>query len=164
MNRLPTTLIAITATMALWACGDDENGGAATRAWNAQIAGLGDHAQIEGEATVRADMETGTFTATVTIRNDNPGDVHPWHVHFGTCESGGDIVGPPTLYPSLLMEIDGTATVETMVVAALDPDVDYHVNVHLSQADLGTIIACGDLVLQGSIGGSTGGGNGDGRY
>lgn len=69
---------------------------------------------------------------------------HPWHVHTGTCASGGGIVGSATAYPVLTASLSGTASANTSIGVALREDERYHVNVHRSPTDL-TVIACGNL-------------------
>ena len=69
---------------------------------------------------------------------------HPWHVHVGTCGSGGAIVGSVGNYPLLSVSAGGTASANASVGVALRESERYHVNVHRSTADL-TVIACGDL-------------------
>lgn len=69
---------------------------------------------------------------------------HPWHVHTGTCASGGGIVGSATAYPVLTAGVGGTASANTSIGVALRENERYHVNVHRSTTDL-TVIACGNL-------------------
>lgn len=69
---------------------------------------------------------------------------HPWHVHTGTCASGGGIVGSMSAYPVLTANLNGTASANTSIGVALRENERYHVNVHRSPADL-TVIACGNL-------------------
>jgi len=41
---------------------------------------------------VRMNEGEAAFTASVEIRNDLASSARPWHVHYGTCASGGGIV------------------------------------------------------------------------
>lgn len=122
-------------------CNDDDD----VHEWSADIQGLGEWADISGEAEVRWEEGEEEFTATVDIENDAPGAVRPWHVHFNDCATGGDIVGADGDYPRLTIDEDGTASASVTVPQSLGPEARYHVNVHLSDEDLATIIACGDL-------------------
>jgi hypothetical protein len=70
---------------------------------------------------------------------------HPWHVHRGTCDTGGPIVGDANAYPALHIGSDGTASGSITIGTALNDDVTYHVNVHRSAAQMDVIIACGNL-------------------
>jgi hypothetical protein len=89
------------------------------------------------------------FTASVDIRNDDAGVVRPWHVHLGTCDTGGPIIGDDLRYPRLSTGLDGASAVAvTIRGVALDPDVAYHINIHESELYFTTLIACGDLILQ----------------
>jgi hypothetical protein len=50
-----------------------------------------------------------------------------------------------TAYPRLTASAAGTDTVTVSIPVALDSTQAYYVNYHNSVADLGTIIACGEL-------------------
>jgi hypothetical protein len=86
-----------------------------------------------------------TFRAGAEIAGDEVGAVRPWHVHHNTCAEGGGIVGSDGDYPRLIVNAQGEAIVITDVPVGLDPAADYHVNVHLSEEEMGVIIACADL-------------------
>lgn len=125
-------------------CGDDDTVGD-DETFSTSLEGTEGWEQLSGSATVRWVEGTTGFLANIEIEGDEPDQVRPWHVHFGTCETGGAIVGPPGDYPALETDGSGRADANATVDAELDRDADYHVNVHLSEDDLDTIIACGDL-------------------
>lgn len=105
--------------------------------------------QLSGAATVLQNEGDTAFTASIDIRNDVPGAARPWHVHFGTCATGGGIVGDDAAYPRLANDGAGaSSTTVTIRNIALDPAASYHINVHESDALFTTLIACGDLILQ----------------
>ena len=108
----------------------------------ANITGFGPYIYLSGVGRVLIDSPD-SFTAEIDIRNDIPGAVRPWHVHFGTCP-GGVIVGPPDLYRPLMITGNGTDAVTTVVPLPLDLDFAYSINMHVSLSDP-TIIACGEL-------------------
>lgn len=116
--------------------------------WRAAIAGTGDFSQLTGDSVVRQRDDELPFNASVTIRGDVANAVRPWHVHFGTCGSGGDIVGDDLAYPRLNTGSGGMASAAARISFDLDEDEPYHVNIHESDAALQNIIACGDLVVQ----------------
>ncbi|HET6342909.1 MAG TPA: hypothetical protein VFG78_12095 [Gemmatimonadota bacterium] len=99
---------------------------------------------MAGEASVRDLGENGTRVA-VEVRDGEPGTTHPWHLHEGECDSGGGIVGAAAAYEALVLNQDGEASGAANIELRLDPDVDYHVNVHKSPSETDTIIACGEL-------------------
>jgi hypothetical protein len=75
-----------------------------------------------------------------------PGGPYPWHVHDGTCETGGPIVGDATAYAPLMVGADGRAEATARLLGLkLNEAKKYHINVHRSPTDLATIIACGEL-------------------
>ncbi len=107
------------------------------------------HWSVTGAATVREISGNNAFTASISLRNDLTGTARPWHVHAGTCADAGGIVGEDAAYPRLSIGTDGAAAATVMIRgAALDPEQPYHVNVHESNAQFTTLIACGDLILQ----------------
>jgi len=116
--------------------------------WRAHLVSLDQALGINGDATVVEVVNEAAFTASITIRNDVVGAIRPWHVHFGTCATGGAIVGEDAAYPRLQVGADGAATVNVMIRVGLDPALAYHINVHKSDAEFNTIIACGDMILQ----------------
>ncbi len=115
--------------------------------WRANIVGTGAFSQLTGDSVVRQVEDEVPFGATTTIRGDVANAVRPWHVHFGTCATGGDIVGDDLAYPRLMTGSGGMATASARIPVDLDDDVAYHVNIHESDAAFDNIIACGDLVL-----------------
>jgi hypothetical protein len=131
-------------------------------ALTATLVALPGHGPISGTANVDWIQGAQEFTASAAISADIAGATRPWHVHFGTCASGGDIVGPAGSYSALVVGQDGTAQSTATVAFELDRIAPYSVNVHESQTALSTIIACGNLAPVGTGGGSdTGGGGGD---
>jgi hypothetical protein len=83
--------------------------------------------------------------ARVTIRGATSGSHHPWHIHRGTCSTGGAIVGDPNAYTPLHVGADGTATSTATIGVALNEEERYHINIHRSPSEMNVIISCGDL-------------------
>jgi hypothetical protein len=144
MRKIITVLMGIAV---LAACSDDDPTDTPQQfTWTTEVEGLTGFEEINGDASARWTEETTSFTATAELLGDEAGSVRPWHVHLGTCGSNGGIVGGvETAYPRLTASAAGTDTVTVTIPVALDPDQDYYVNYHNSVADLGTIIACGNL-------------------
>jgi hypothetical protein len=139
------------AVVALAACPSDPVTPVPTFEWYGVIVGAAGWEHIEGESGFIWTENAGTFTTAAVIVGDEIGAVRPWHVHYNTCAEGGDIVGADGDYPRLVTDGNGVASVTTTVPVGIDPNVAYHVNVHLSPDELGTIIACGDLALVGAF-------------
>jgi len=145
------TLLTI-ALLGLAACSarEDEDGDIDFDAtdWSTQLSSRAG-TTVTGSATSRSvgiEGGSGTATASIDVQGATPGARHPWHVHTGTCATGGPIVGEADDYPVLDVEADGTAEATAAIEAGMSDEARYHVNVHRSPSDLGTIIACGDLV------------------
>ncbi|NUO63477.1 MAG: hypothetical protein HOQ34_07905 [Gemmatimonadaceae bacterium] len=70
----------------------------------------------------------------------------PWHVHSGSCADGmTPIVGDPANYTALGTSNDGTARIMADLPINFVAGQKYHVNVHKSPTEMGTIVACGDI-------------------
>lgn len=114
--------------------------------WNGTVTAPADMAgvvQIKGSTWMAAD---GNKThARIDISNASPGGQHPWHVHRGRCGSNGSIVGDASDYPLLKVDGDGKAGAEAHLDLPLPTYGDYFVNVHASQNNLQTVIACANL-------------------
>ena len=151
MTRLTATALALATSLA--ACGPSTSTGGsvpvpitASRAsahWMATLAPVG-ASTVRGTATVHSMNDRQTVQ--IQIVGGAPSGVYPWHIHSGSCADGmSPIVGAPQLYTALGAGGDGSASLTTDVPVALDGSQRYHVNVHASPSDMGTIVACGDL-------------------
>ena len=100
--------------------------------------------QVRGTAQWMRDGNTAS-TVTVAISNATPGGVHPWHIHVGHCGENGPIVGSAAAYSPLTVNDKGQASATAHLDMSLPVSGTYYVNVHASAANLGTIIACGNL-------------------
>jgi hypothetical protein len=166
MNKIAVSIFLATIVMSV-ACDDDnndnlviidtDNDGIADDLeqpppgviqWNATLTTTDPDSVVTGSSVVRQVEGALSFSATILIRTDVPDAVRPWHVHFGTCATGGDIVGADADYARLTINSDGAALSTARVGVPLDPTLPYHVNVHFSDAEFDRIVACGDYVLQ----------------
>jgi len=108
--------------------------------------------EVSGAVVGTAELDSagpGTSTAKVSIQGDQPGAIRPWHVHHGQCGQDGAVLGSAKDYPPIKVGPDGTGSATAALDVATPPSGDYLVNVHKSAADLGTIVACGDLDMSG---------------
>jgi hypothetical protein len=81
---------------------------------------------------------------TISIQGTTPNAQHLWHVHTGTCDAGGSIVGSMGDYPTLTANAAGSGSSNASIGTALRENERYAVNVHRSASDL-TVVACGNL-------------------
>jgi hypothetical protein len=99
-------------------------------------------------SVVFAERVNGEALATIQLSGTPAGGMHPAHIHNNTAAEGGGIAF--TFNP-----INGDTGISKTNVAQLNDatpfgysdvlDVDGYVNVHLSAADLGTLVAQGDI-------------------
>jgi hypothetical protein len=127
----------------------DPQGELVANRWNATLstpAALAGAMQVRGRGWWGAQQGEPTRSqAHVEITNAVPGGDHPWHVHQGQCGSNGPIVGSANAYRSLEVDKDGRASATADLALPMPRTGQYHVNVHASANNLGTIIACGNL-------------------
>lgn len=110
--------------------------------WTGDLRATGE-ASIEG--TVEAVSRSSGTQVRVTLTGAEAGGELPWHVHQGTCGSGGPIVGEPTAYPPLAPDDTGQATASAQLTTPLSAGDSYHINVHQAPDAVETIVACGEL-------------------
>ncbi|MBA2755440.1 MAG: hypothetical protein H0U40_13425, partial [Chloroflexia bacterium] len=101
----------------------------------------------------RASMGQATPAGGATpAAGDGP---HPAHIHTGTCDELGDVVAPLTSVadPATGGERVGAASAHAVKISRSDVDLlleeivasPHAINVHLSDEEIGTYIACGDI-------------------
>ena len=102
---------------------------------------------IEGTATF-SERVNGEALAVIMLSNTPDGGMHPGHIHANSAAEGGDILF--TFNPVI-----GSTGLSITNLAALDDDtafgyaevltVDGYINIHLSEEDLGTLVAQGNI-------------------
>jgi hypothetical protein len=153
MRTIPALVVA--AAVGLGACAqrsmEMDTGDVAPIAWRATIETIGNAdslvapTNITGTATMPPASNATMTNVMVELHNGEPNATYPWHVHAGSCGSGGGIVGPPAAYTPLTIDATGGAQA-TVTLPFSTPTVgDFSVNVHKSADELGVIIACGML-------------------
>ena len=134
--RVATLLAIAIATLALVACGSDDDDAAAGDDVTVELAEFEGSGQT-GTATLTADGEM----TQVVISIDSPiADSQPAHIHEGTC----DDLTPEPLY-GLPNVTDGSS--DSTVDVSLDTltSGEYAINLHMSDEDLATYTSCGDI-------------------
>lgn len=106
-------------------------------------------AGISGTATF-AERKNGNALVSIVLQNTPENGVHPAHIHLNSAVEGGDIF--VTLNP-----VDGTTGQSVSTPRKSDDDLfqelpyefliidDAHIKVHLSESELGTVVAVGDV-------------------
>ncbi len=102
---------------------------------------------IKGTATFQ-ERSNGSALVTIQLQNTPADGTHPAHIHANTAAEGGAIA-------ISLNPVNGATGLSQTEVSAYDDgtevsyadllDYDGYINVHLSSADLGTIVAQGDI-------------------
>ena len=90
----------------------------------------------------------GTTEVDVKLTGDVAGSTRPWHVHVGSCQKAGPIYGDAKAYAVLRISAKGAADGKATLRFSLPDSGYYYVNIHESVANMGKIVACGDLLLE----------------
>ncbi len=133
--RIASLLVIALATVALAACGgdDDEAGGDDVTVELAEFDGSGQ----TGTATLTADGEQ----TRVVIAVDSPlSDSQPAHIHEGTCD---DLTPEPAYGLPNVAAGSSDSTVDVSLDTLTDGD--YAINLHMSDDDLATYTSCGEI-------------------
>lgn len=138
-------LVLVALAIPVAGCGGDDE--EATETPTATEGEAGESVMIElseqsssgesGTATLEA-VSSGMTRVTIELENA-PAEPQPAHIHSGSCAELGDVVHP-------LTNVEGGSS-ETEVAASLEDlqSGDFAINVHQSEADIGTYVACGDI-------------------
>lgn len=111
--------------------------------YSATLASVGG-SSVHGTAMIHS--MNGRQTVELSISGAPAAATLPWHIHSGSCADGmTSIVGDPAIYTALGTSNDGTASLMADLPITLATGQKYHVNVHKSPTEMGTIVACGDL-------------------
>lgn len=99
---------------------------------------------VTGNATLTFNAGTGMTTVKVTVKNLEPGSVHPSHIHAGVCSSNGPVIAGLN---NVKANAAGVGTVTTVIKGSFAGKKAY-VNVHLGPAlalTQYTVLSCGEL-------------------
>lgn len=100
------------------------------------------HAGMHGDLVAHGAADQTEVTLKLT--GAPSGATLPWHIHEGPCGPGA-IVGGADAYTPIAVADDSTGTASATLPIVLDETKQYHVNVHASPTDMGTIVGCGEL-------------------
>jgi superoxide dismutase, Cu-Zn family len=112
--------------------------------WTGKLAGK-ENEKIMGEATMKPSADGAGTEVSVMLMGDSASASRPWHVHVGSCATGGGVFGGGKSYTPITSDASGHG-MSKATLAVTTPDTgSYFVNVHESAANMGKIVACGDL-------------------
>ena len=104
-----------------------------------------DGRKAHGSAVVTSTNDGTGTEVTVTLADDTPGATRPWHIHTGSCEKSGGVVGGARAYAPIVINDKGQGAGKATLAVALADTTTYYVNIHDAAAAMGIIVACGDL-------------------
>jgi superoxide dismutase, Cu-Zn family len=112
--------------------------------WMGSVAGK-DGSAITGNATMKPGADGKSTTVDVELKGDAPNLARPWHIHTGSCAASGGVFGGGRSYTPIAIDAQGGGK-STATLPVVMPDTGkYYVNIHESSANMGKIVACGDL-------------------
>ncbi|MGB3608177.1 MAG: CHRD domain-containing protein [Psychroserpens sp.] len=148
MKNLLRTVFLLMPILFLASCSDDDDNGTLDPV-NTVTYDLGSvsNPSINGVATF-IDNGNGTSTIDLQLQGTSSGGQHPAHIHFNTAAEGGAIALD-------LGTVDGDTGFSTVTFSTLNDGTaidfagliafDGYINVHLSENDLDTLVAQGDI-------------------
>jgi hypothetical protein len=149
---LAGTAVAVVAMIVAAGCGGDAASSASVK-----LREQGGSGQT-GTAMFASD---GRATTVVVELSNPPALPQPSHIHMGTCES-------PNPQPAFPLDHVVGGRAETTIGASLEElqgGESFYVNVHESEAEIETVVACGDIDATGATLDEGGGrGYGGGGY
>jgi hypothetical protein len=153
--HVPRSALTFTALSLVLACAghqqvgqiNPKDSGSSTQ-WNATLStptGMTGAVDVDGTATLIA-SGVSTSLVTVSITNAAPHGAHPWHLYQGQCGDAAPVViGTGTNYPVLMVDKNGKATSSVTLPMVLPTTGAYFVAVNASDANMQTVVACGNL-------------------
>lgn len=130
-------LLAVTSSVAFAALRHME--------YTVTIAGK-DGAAVHGTGTAKS--EDKTTEVEIKLMGDVAGSVRPWHIHSGSCAKAGGVFGGGRSYTPITIDAKGEGSSKASVPVSLPDTGTYYVNIHESAANMGKIVACGDLKMK----------------
>lgn len=105
-----------------------------------------DGAAVHGSGMAKADGKT--TEVEIKLMGDVAGSVRPWHIHSGSCAKAGGVFGGGRSYTPVTIDAKGDGSSKASVPVSLPDTGSYYVNIHESAANMGKIVACGDLKMK----------------
>jgi hypothetical protein len=128
----------------------DTSGDLASSQWNASLSSpseLSGIVQMSGTASLTPSPDGTRTIAMIAVANASPGGLHPWEVRSGECGAAGRPMtfGSQDDYEPLRVGSDGRARATANIDSRIPTSGQYSVVIHASAANLGRVVACGNL-------------------
>lgn len=116
--------------------------------WHANLASpatLSGAVQMSGSASMAPAADGAGTVVLLELANAAPGGVHPWEARLGQCGSESPLFGTSGEYTPIEVGRNGEASGTASIALRTPVTGQYHVVVHASAANRGTVVACGNL-------------------
>ena len=101
--------------------------------------------QMTGSVSMSPSSNTNNTGVYLELSNASPGGMHPWQLHHGQCGADEGVFGSASDYKTLKVDEYGRAKGSATVQGVTPSDGRYFASVGASEANAGTIVACGNL-------------------
>ena len=161
MIRSPLYAVLVMGTLTLGACNPfrtpmkqdpvvqvtDRDANVNSR-WHGTLASpsnLAGAVQMTGSVSMSPNSNTSNTNVYLDLANASPGGVHPWQLHRGQCGMDEGVFGAASDYRTLKVDEYGRAKGSAVVQGPMPSDGRYFASIGASEANAGTIVACGNL-------------------
>lgn len=122
--------------------------------WSADLTAVtnGETSGLHGNAILMPAASIRETQALLTLEGGTPHAVHPWYVQLGDCGNDRGVLAGLIAYPPIVLGETGDARMTVMLPFTMPTTGRYFVSVRQSEANVSTVIACGNLTRAGDAG------------
>ena len=117
------------------------------QSWSADLTPTGpaDSAGLRGNVLLVPGNSIRETRAVLTLTGGTPKAIYPWYVQLGDCANDRGVLASLMIYPPIAVDASGQAAATVTLPFTLPTSGRYFVSVRRSEADVSTVIACGNL-------------------
>ena len=118
--------------------------------WSADlVSGFRESSGLQGTVLLVPGSNVRETRAVVTLAGGTPDAVYPWYVQLGDCANDRGVLASLMVYPPIALDANGQAKATVTLPFTLPTSGRYFVSVRRSEAEVSTVIACGNLTRGG---------------
>lgn len=141
-KKLVWTIVILVILLALWILSGTKNQPAPVVKEAEPVAVSLNELNKSGQSgTAMLKEVKGKATVVITLNNQPKDTEEPAHIHSGSCQTPGDIK-----YPLTAVKNGSSETVLDVSLAQVLSELPLLINVHKSDKELGSYVACGDII------------------
>lgn len=112
-------------------------------------------AAMRGTATLSPGVTFREARATITLAGAKPLAVHAWYVQLGECGHDRGILVGPMVYTPIMVDGHGDGTASVTLPFTVPTSGQYFVSVRQTESESSSVVACGNLTKDRTMGGPT---------